>query len=141
MLKIDDPLLTLILRFVVDDQDLNEVSDEFIQSQIHALEKYIHQFPPPEQEACALRWVEQHAATYRRNWEKKVVSIKASGLQCADCPLMAQGNASYCVIHKKWLALLEGYMHDTIDSNEYVKKTLKLLTQHKSQLKIKRIAS
>ena len=137
MLRIDDPLLSLILRFVLSNDELEVPDENFIHRQIHALQDYIAQFPEADQEKKALAWIEQHAEKYRRNWEKKTVSTYVSKAPCVDCPMVDEGDAGHhCVIHEEWLQLLEAYCHDYICTRSYIENAVALLQKHKSQLKL-----
>ena len=136
MLRVDDPLLSLILRFVISGDELKETDDAFIQRQIETLQAHVAQFPEADKEEKALEWIEQHAKTYRRNWEKKLAQVVASKTQCADCPMVLEGGASQCVIHQQWLKLLAAYCNDSISTKSYIKHSLALLQQHKEQLKL-----
>ncbi len=42
----------------------------FFQSQINEIRRYVQQFPNENQNTVVMRWIEDHAATYRKNWEK-----------------------------------------------------------------------
>ncbi len=136
MLRIEDPLLTLILRFVLADDHLEKQDEEFIQRQIQTMQDYVKQFPKAEHESITFKWIEQHAAAYRRNWEKKVVCMRSSEIQCADCPLIIGDGATHCQVHNQWLELLNAYSNDNIDTRDYVVHTLSLLEEHKDQLRI-----
>jgi len=136
MINIEDPLLALIIRFVVEDDQLDCVSNEFIQRQIKTLEDYLTQFPIHEHERHTMYWVEQHAAEYRKQWEKKIVTHRISKWQCEDCPLLNEADANHCIIHQHWLSLLQQYSQDEISSAKYVESALTLLTEHKEQLRL-----
>jgi len=136
MLQIDDPLLSLILRFVLSNDQLKNPSEEFIRQQIRALKNYVTQFPEADQEKYAFVWVEQHAEEYRRNWEKNSVFAYVSKSQCVDCPMVAKGDASHCMIHQEWLRLLEAYRDDAITTKSYIEKALALLQENKDQLRV-----
>jgi len=137
MFRIDDPLLSLILRFVLSNDELKKPDEEFIQRQIRTLMDYVAQFPEEDQEKNAFVWIEQHAEKYRRNWERQTVSAYVSTAQWVDCPMIAKGDANnYCMIHQEWLQLLEAYRHNLTSTRSYVKNALALLQEHKDQLKV-----
>jgi len=136
LLRIDDPLLSLILRFVLSDDELAKPDEKFIQRQIRALKNYVAQFPEADQEKNALAWIEKHAENYRRNWEKKTVPAYVSHKQCPDCPMLDTGDASHCVIHQEWLQLLENYCQNEISTRSYIVNALALLQEHKNELKL-----
>ena len=59
MLRVDDPLLSLILRFVISGDELKETDDAFIQRQIETLQAHVAQFPEADKEEKALEWIER----------------------------------------------------------------------------------
>jgi len=136
VLRIDDPLLSLILRFVLSNDELAKPDEKFIQRQIQTLKEYVAQFPEADQEKNALEWIEKYAENYRRNWEKKTVPAYVSQKQCEDCPMVIEGNAAHCAIHHEWLQLLEDYCQHEISTRSYVLNALALLQEHKNQLKL-----
>ena len=136
MSVVDDPMLSLILRFVLNHEQL-EVSDEaFIQRQIESLKCHVAQFPEKLQEQKAMEWIERHAENYRRAWQRTVVSKTAVNKRCVDCPLIHLGDAQNCAVHDAWLALLNRYLSKELTSAEYVEDALMLLQEHKSELVI-----
>lgn len=136
MIPIEDPMLALLLRFVVNEEKLQHETEEFIQRQIRTLQEYLQQYPADEQDKRTLDWIEHHAAEYRKNWEMRLISKEASRFQCADCPLVKNEDSSHCAIHNQWLELLKKYGKDMINSTDYIKEALELLTQHKENLRI-----
>jgi hypothetical protein len=136
VLQIDDPLLSLILRFVLSNDELEQPGEGFIQGQICALKDYIAQFPDADQEETAFAWIEQHAEAYRRNWERRTVSTHASKEQCADCPMVVEGGPDQCLVHGEWLQLLEAYCRDSITTRSYIESAMALLRKHKDKLKL-----
>ncbi|MBF0286925.1 MAG: hypothetical protein HQM14_03835 [SAR324 cluster bacterium] len=42
----------------------------FFQSQINEIQRYVQQFPNEHQNKVVMRWIEDHAAEYRKHWEK-----------------------------------------------------------------------
>ncbi len=139
MFQINDPMLALILRFIGKGECIDPCNEEFIQNQIHEIQQHIEQFPPKEQQARALKWIERHAKRYREKWEKEVVSAEFSKARCADCPLAGIGNEHHCEIHGKWLLLLQQYTSNEINSEQYVKDSLALLTDHKNEIRLKNV--
>ncbi len=136
MYIVDDPMLALIARFVVDMEGV-EVSDEgFLLKQVECLRQYVERFPPEEREQRALEWIETHSKAYRRDWQKKVVSEQMADRRCPDCPLVATDDLCHCEIHSRWLALLKGYTSGELTSRRYVEKALRLLHQNKDRLRI-----
>ena len=139
---IDDPMLALIARFVIDDiADLNISDETFLQHQLTEIRSHIEKAPKEQQQKLVLEWIKEYAERYRQDWQKNTLSKVVLNKRCTDCPLIRDGSTSYCVIHSKWVALLEKYVSDKIDSEKYIEETLDLLTQHKSELKISEISS
>jgi hypothetical protein len=134
---VDDPLLALIVRFVTRDDGIDVSDQEFARRQLATLKSYVSGYPESERSERAMEWVEQHAESYRRDWQKKVVSHHIVNQRCPDCPLQDGGDkALTCVIHKQWLQLLNEYLNDEIDSRKYVADSLELLREHKNELKL-----
>jgi len=138
----DDPMLALIARFVVDDMNDLNISDEvFLQHQLTEIRSHVAKAPKEQQQKLVLKWIKEYAERYRQDWQKNTLSKMVLNKRCTDCPLIRDGSTSYCVIHSKWVALLGEYVSDKIDSEKYIEETLDLLTQHKSELKISTISS
>ena len=137
MTIIDDPLLALILRFVVREEGIDIEDDAFIQTQIETLQQHLDRYPREERGERALQWIETHAENYRREWQRKTVSEQADVIRCGDCPLAHSGTRETCKIHDAWLELLNGYIAEEIDSRRYVEKTLRLLRDNKERLRIR----
>jgi predicted metal-dependent hydrolase len=137
MYTIDDPMFSLILRFVGKNKEVTFCNHAFIQKQLKSIQKHIEKFPPEEQESRAIEWISKHAREYRKNWEITVMDNELSNQRCPDCPLSTDGTPGHCQIHEKWLELLHQYAADKINSKKYIEQTLKLLAQHKEDLKIK----
>ena len=135
MFIVDDPLLALIVRFVTDSDELDISDEEFVKRQIQALQQYVDRFPKSEKNARAIEWIGKHAERYRREWQRKVVSQDYLTQRCNDCPLRDSGEPVPCEIHAEWLSLLDRYTGEEMASEDYVKKTLQLLQEHKNQLK------
>ena len=142
MCIIDDPMLALIARFVVKDMaDLNISDEVFLQHQLTEIRSHVEKTPREQQQKLVLEWIKEYAERYRQDWQRNTLSRVVVNKRCVDCPLSRDGSTSYCVIHSKWVALLEEYISDKIGSEKYIEETLDLLTQHKSDLKISEISS
>ena len=137
MSTINDSMFALILRFVGRNQEITFCDQEFIQKQLKAIQTHIKKFPSEEQELRAIEWIEKYARAYRKTWEKEMVDREFSDQRCPDCPLSEADNFKHCQIHDQWLELLEQYVAGGINSRKYVENVLKLLVQHKENLKIK----
>ena len=137
MYTIDDPMLALILRFVGHSQEIDLRNHEFIQEELKTIREYIESFPPEEQDARAIEWVEKYAREYRESRVQEIVGEMFSSLRCPDCPLTEADSPGYCRIHEQWLGLLQRYRADEINSRAYVESSLELLAQHKEDLKMK----
>lgn len=137
MTIIDDPLLALILRFVIREEGIAAEDEDFIQTQIETLQRHLERYPQAERGERALQWIESHAESYRREWQRKTVAEQAEAIRCSDCPL-ADGDArKTCAIHDAWLELLNGYIAEEIDSRRYVEKALRLLQDNKERLRVR----
>ncbi len=139
MFIVDDPLLALIVRFVINGQEPDASNEEFIKHQIETLRAYVEQFPPEQHGLKAMEWVEQHAERYRKDWQKRAVASWWTETRCDDCPLKHFGTEEFCEIHEKWSYLLKCYVSDEITSKKYIKNALHLLKKHKKLLKHRRI--
>lgn len=135
MFIVEDPLLALILRFVVDTSKGGGSNEEFLNLQIQTLKKYLARFPDQEQGMRAMEWIEQRAQRYRQDWERRTVSHRTLCLRCADCPLADRGVEEHCEIHEQWLFLLRRYTSGTGVAAEFVEGALRLLQAHKDKLK------
>lgn len=137
MTDIDDPLLALILRFVVADVDSRLPEEACMHLQVALIQDHIAAFPPQEREAHALEWVEQHARRFREDCKGKLVAAAlADGARCRDCPLLEAADGSPCIVHDRWAALIREYLNERITSAEYVRSSLALLQAHKEQIKV-----
>lgn len=136
MLIVDDPLLALIVRFVVGQDRLDMSDEEFIQRQLQTLQRYVERFPAHEHAARAMEWVAENAEGYRRSWQKNLVSRCAPNQRCPDCPLASSSGQGHCEVHARWLQLLGAYVEGQIGSEAYVQDTLELLRQHKAELRV-----
>jgi len=137
MYTLNDPMLALILRFAGRKQDIAFSDEEFLRRQVEAIQEYIGQHPPEEQEMRAIEWIAMRARQYRKIWEKESLTDEVSSHRCADCPLADSGTIGHCEIHEQWLELIHQYMADDINSREYIESALELLARNKEHLKIK----
>jgi len=137
MYTIDDPMLALILRFVGYNQEIAFCDHDFIQKQLKTIQEHIKKFSPEEQEIRAIEWIEKYAREYRKRWEKEILNKEFSSQRCPDCPLSEINCTEHCQIHRQWMEFLQQYAANEIDSKKYIENTLKLLAQHKEDLKIK----
>ncbi len=135
MFIVDDPLLSLILRFVVDTDGAAADNEEFLKRQVQTLKQHVARFPDHEQGMRAMEWIEQHAKRYREDWQRRTVSRRTLSLRCSDCPLAGRGVAEHCEIHEQWLYLLRRYTAGELLSREYIERALGLLQEHKDRLK------
>ncbi len=134
MFVADDPLLACIVRFVQRSTGADADNADFLRLQIKALRRYLLQFPTEEQDEKAMQWVAQHAADYRRYWQRRTISEQTWALRCEDCPIAGRGSAEHCEIHEQWLYLLRRYMLGEIRSRDYVERALSLLQANKEAL-------
>jgi hypothetical protein len=142
MCIIDDPMLALIARFVVEDIDNLSISDEmFLKQQVAEVSSYIENAPGKQQQQLALEWIKDHAEQYRQEWRKRTFSKVVLDKRCTDCPLIHDSSKSSCIIHSRWTVLLKEYVADKVDSDIYIEETLNLLNQNKTNLKISAISS
>ena len=140
---IDDPVLALIARFVVDDLENLGITDEaFLKSQVETIRSHVGDVPEEEQQQSVLGWITEHAESYRQNWLRNALSRNVTNRRCRDCPLLhGSGTAGkgFCAIHSKWVILLHEYIDNKIDSEQYVAETLHILNLHKNDLKVSEI--
>lgn len=142
MTILDDSMLALIARFVVDDVEKLSVSDEhFLKHQLLEIKNHIEDVPREQRQKVVLDWIHDHAEQYRKQWQKKAITQLLLHKRCSDCPLIDDGSSSNCAIHGKWTELLKDYLAAKVDSEEYVEESLSILDEHKQELKISRIAS
>ncbi len=134
---IDDSVFALIMRFAGFNQELSFHPDEFFKKQLAEIATHVNQYQPEEQGEHALRWIEQYASEYRKSWNKEIVAKEVSDYQCPDCPLQDDDSHEHCQIHDQWTKLLQKYVANEINSQEYVENTLALLATHKEDLRIK----
>ena len=132
---INDSLLSLIIRFVGGNKDINFCDNEFIQKQINDIQNHIERYPTEEQNYQALVWIERYAKTYREQWEKEIITRELRYQRCIDCPLTNTSDHA-CQIHQEWLDLLQSYIQGGINSRQYVEQALHLLDDHKQVLKL-----
>ena len=142
-MPLDDPTLALMARFVVRDANLQELHDEeYLRAQLARIRRHIEAFPAEQQEQAAFDWIAQHAQRYRQEWQSRE---QLPGLlpdrRCPDCPLVDRGSGGSCMIHKRWVGLLNEYAAGEIPSDSYIMATLRLLQEHKDHLKIALVSS
>jgi hypothetical protein len=137
MFVIDDPLMALILRLVVDTEDQGSNSNEFLQRQLKAMRHYLALFPQQEHAARAMEWIGQHAERYRRDWERNTLANRTVYLRCADCPLANLGASQQCEIHEQWLYLLHRYLAEEVTTRRYIEDSLALLRTYKEQHRLR----
>ena len=141
MYALDDPTLALITRFVVSDIDELDISDEnYLKTQVAEIRRHIENAPAGQQEQMAMAWIREHAERFREQWHRKSFSRALHDRRCPDCPLVGNQSTSHCIIHRRWVGLLEEYLADEINSDRYIEETLRLLEQHKDSLKVSLIA-
>lgn len=137
MYTIDDPMFALILRFTGYNQAISFYDNCFIQIQLEAIQAYLDKYPPDEKKMRTIEWITKYARAYREKWEEEIIDKAVSNQKCKDCPLSGETVNEHCQIHEEWTALLHQYSAGEINSNVYIENTLKLLTQHKEDLKNK----
>ncbi len=140
MFVVDDPMLALIARFVVDFDRLGITNEQFLKQQVESIKDYVSKYPEEERAEKALEWIEAYAEQYRTDWQESVVSKRLTNKRCPDCPLIDHGSSSHCDVHQRWVDLLNNYMAEVITSSTYVKGTLKLMTEHKDRLKVSKVS-
>lgn len=138
MFVVDDPVLALIVRFVVRDSDLDVMDEDFLQRQVETMKRYLARYPVQEQGERAIEWIAEYAAEYRAHWQQQVVMQEAGQTRCRDCPMNTLGEDSYCQIHHQWLTLLRRYGRNEVSSTEYVELALRMLREHKEELKLRK---
>lgn len=136
MYIVDDPTLALITRFLRGSTRLDVPQDELMDRQIAAIRAYVEGFPAEERTLRAREWIEAHAKEYRQEWQRGVLTEQLRHSRCPDCPLTRGEPGRTCVIHERWLELLEDYLAERISSAQYVEDTLSLLRAHKAHLKV-----
>ncbi|MDH3974451.1 MAG: hypothetical protein OEV42_09255 [Deltaproteobacteria bacterium] len=138
MYTINDSMFALMLRFIDHKKEIAFSDHDFIQKQLREIEGHINNYPVEERGERAIEWIEKHAANYRKRWENDIIGKEVSNKRCPDCPLAETNGGGHCEIHEQWLELLDQYVTDKINSRKYVENGLKLLADHKEDLKIKR---
>ena len=137
MNDIDDPLLALIVRFMVAETDSALPHEACMRLQVALIQDHIATSPPEDREARAIEWVEQHARRFREECRGKLVAAALAGeAKCRDCPLLERAGDDPCVIHQRWAALVHRYVDEQLSSAEYVRECLALLQDHKDQLRV-----
>jgi len=139
---LDDSLLALIARFVVDDIEKLSITDEkFLKHQVLEIKNHIEDVPREQQQKVILEWIHEHAEQYRKQWRHKAITQVLLHKRCSDCPLIDDSPSRNCAIHEQWSGLLKDYLAGKLDSEQYVVESLRLLEDHKQELKITRIAA
>jgi hypothetical protein len=138
MFVVDDPVLALIVRFVVGSRELRVADEAFLQRQVEMLQKELACYPEEEQESRAIQWIAQHAECYRNQWQNRILEKQSKQVRCADCPMSLRGADVHCTVHFKWLELLTRYAANELNSIEYVKAALEVLKAHKAELIVRR---
>lgn len=139
---LDDAMLALITRFVVNEIEHVDSSEEkFLQHQFLEVKNLIKDVPSEKRQQVVIAWIAEHAERYRNEWQKKVLAQHLLQHRCADCPLQNDGTTSFCIIHSKWSSLLNDYIAGEIESDKYVVESLRLLEKHKAKLKVNQILS
>lgn len=133
MFVVDDSFMALILRFVVESENTGSANEEYLRRQLKVLRKYLAPFPEVEHRTRAMDWIAEHAARYRRDWERNTVANRTVYLRCADCPLADFDATEHCEIHEQWLYLLHRYLADETTTRAYVEDALALLGGYKDQ--------
>ena len=124
MRTLEDPVLALIARFVVKDfGQLDLPEDDFLQQQLKEISRHIGDAPKDQRQKLAMAWIKEHAERYRKEWQRQAVTDILLNKRCADCPLIHDSSKSPCVIHGKWVALIEEYQAEKISSEEYIKES------------------
>jgi hypothetical protein len=134
---IDDPVFALFLRFAGFNRELSSHDDEFFEKQLQEIKAHVDQYQEEERGTRAIQWIEQYAMNYRDRWNKEIIAKEASDHRCSDCPLCGDNIHAHCEIHDQWLELLQKYITNEINSQEYIENTLTLLAAHKDDLKVK----
>lgn len=138
MFIVDDPMLALITRFVVGVERIDVGDQEFLEEQVRLIRDYVDQYPADQHQERAVEWVEAHAEHYRVAWQRRVISDRFAQQRCPDCPLILEGASAHCEIHDQWSRLVREYLGKKITSREHVEDTLRLLSDHKSKLRVTR---
>jgi hypothetical protein len=137
MNEIDDPLLALILRFVMAETASDLPQEACLRLQLALIREHVAGFPAPEREARAVEWVEQHARRFRQECQGRLVrAALADDARCPDCPLSDAPDRARCAVHTRWVGLVRRYLDGELTSAEYVHQCLDLLAGHKDQLKV-----
>ena len=136
MNPIDEPLLALILRFVVAESAADLPQEACMRLQLAMIREHVAGFPEPQREARALEWVEQHARRFRTECQGRLVKAALDDdARCPDCPLAEATDRDHCAVHVRWMALVRDYLDQRLTSAEYVRRCLALLEEHRDQLK------
>ena len=142
MTILDDSLLALIARFVVDDIEHLSIPDEnFLKHQVLEIKNHIENVPKEQKQKIILEWIQEHAEQYRKHWHQKAITQILLHKRCSDCPLIDDGISENCAIHEQWINLLKDYLAGKVDSEKYISESLRMLDEHKQELKISSLAT
>lgn len=87
---IDDPMLALIARFVVEDIDELGIPDEvFLQQQVDEIKRYVGDATGKKRHQLSLQWIREHAENYRGEWQKRELSRLVLEKRCTELPTCA----------------------------------------------------
>jgi len=137
MVKIDDPTLALIVRFVGSDTVEPIPQQECMRLQIALIRDHVAGYPREQQEARAMAWIEDHAQRFREECRGKLLATALSGdNRCEDCPLSDAPGQGVCSIHDRWAALLHDFIGERVSSRDYIEQCLVLLREQKDRLRI-----
>lgn len=133
----DQPMLALIARFVgADIAEVNFSNEDYLQHQFAEIREHVENYPEAARQQAALDWIREHAEHYRAQWQQQALSELLLDRRCDDCPLIDDGAETSCIIHQRWIGLLNEYIAGDINADRYVEETLRLLTEHKNELKL-----
>ena len=74
MVKIDDPTLALIVRFVGSNSVEPIPQQECMRLQVALIRDHVANFPSEQQEAQAMAWIEEHAQRFREECRGKLLA-------------------------------------------------------------------
>lgn len=137
MVKIDDPTLALIVRFIGTKAGKPLTQQECMRLQVALIREHIAPYPREQHEKQAMAWIEKHAERFREECREKLLATALSGdNRCVDCPLADAADAGVCAIHDRWATLLQDFIEERVSSRDYIDQCLMLLREQKDRLKI-----
>ncbi len=137
MIKIDDPTLALIVRFIGTKAGEPLTQQECMRLQVTLIREHVAAYPQEEQEAQAMAWIENHAERFRAECREKLLATALTGNnRCVDCPLSDTADSGVCAIHDRWATLLQDFIEDRVTSRNYIQECLALLREQKDLLKV-----